>query len=392
MTATPLLKNIRVLDLTNVLSGPFCGYQLALLGADVIKIESPEGGDLARQLGADAGLNKEYLGASFLAQNGSKRSIELNLKNAQDVATFRQLVQTADVVLENFRPGVMDRLGLGYEALKSIKKDIVYCAISGFGKDGPLAGAPAYDQIIQGLSGLMSITGDNETAPLRVGYPLCDTLGGMTAAFAICAALVRRGQSGEGAFLDVSMLDSTLVSMGWIVSNLLIAGQQPTPMGNENFTAAPSGTFSTGNGLINIAANKQQQFEMLCDLLDAPELKTDPRFAERETRKRNRFALKGLIEQQLANADAATWEQKFNAAGIPAGQVLNMSQALRQPQVQHRKLFANVPFGHSNRAELQLARSGFQVDGMATGPATAPPLRGEHREEILGELAVPANA
>lgn len=392
MTATPLLKNIRVLDLTNVLSGPFCGYQLALLGADVIKIESPEGGDLARQLGADAGLNKEYLGASFLAQNGSKRSIELNLKNAQDVAIFRQLVQTADVVLENFRPGVMDRLGLGYEALKSIKKDIVYCAISGFGKDGPLAGAPAYDQIIQGLSGLMSITGDSDTAPLRVGYPLCDTLGGMTAAFAICAALVRRGQSGEGAFLDVSMLDSTLVSMGWIVSNLLIAGQQPTPMGNENFTAAPSGTFSTGNGLINIAANKQQQFEMLCDLLDAPELKTDPRFAERETRKRNRFALKGLIEQQLANADAATWEQKFNAAGIPAGQVLNMSQALRQPQVQHRKLFANVPFGHSNRAELQLARSGFQVDGMATGPATAPPLRGEHREEILGELAVPANA
>jgi len=392
MTATPLLKNIRVLDLTNVLSGPFCGYQLALLGADVIKIESPEGGDLARQLGADAGLNKEYLGASFLAQNGSKRSIELNLKNAQDVATFRQLVQTADVVLENFRPGVMDRLGLGYEALKSIKKDIVYCAISGFGKDGPLAGAPAYDQIIQGLSGLMSITGDSDTAPLRVGYPLCGTLGGMTAAFAICAALVRRGQSGEGAFLDVSMLDSTLVSMGWIVSNLLIAGQQPTPMGNENFTAAPSGTFSTGNGLINIAANKQQQFEMLCDLLDAPELKTDPRFAERETRKRNRFALKGLIEQQLANADAATWEQKFNAAGIPAGQVLNMSQALRQPQVQHRKLFANVPFGHSNRAELQLARSGFQVDGMATGPATAPPLRGEHREEILGELAVPANA
>lgn len=212
----PLLKHIRVLDLTNVLSGPFCGYQLALLGADVIKVESPDGGDLARQLGADTALNKEYLGASFLAQNGSKRSIELNLKAPEDVETFKKLVQTADVVLENFRPGVMDRLGLGYETLKAIKSDIVYCAISGFGKDGPLAGAPAYDQIIQGLSGLMSITGDSETAPLRVGYPLCDTLGGITAAFAICAALVRRGQSGEGAFLDVSMLDSTLVSMGWI--------------------------------------------------------------------------------------------------------------------------------------------------------------------------------
>lgn len=383
---TPLLKHIRVLDLTNVLSGPFCGYQLALLGADVIKVESPDGGDLARQLGADTALNKEYLGASFLAQNGSKRSIELNLKAPEDVETFKKLVETADVVLENFRPGVMDRLGLGYEALKAIKSDIVYCAISGFGKDGPLAGAPAYDQIIQGLSGLMSITGDSETAPLRVGYPLCDTLGGITAAFAICAALVRRGQSGEGAFLDVSMLDSTLVSMGWIVSNLLIAGQQPTPMGNENFTAAPSGTFSTGEGPINIAANKQEQFEKLCDLIGASELKTDARFAERDARKRNRFALKGLIEQQLATADARTWEKKFNEAGIPAGQVLSISQALNQPQVQHRNLFASVPFGNVNRASLQLARSGFQVDGKATGPATAPPLRGQHSEEILSEL------
>lgn len=383
---TPLLKHIRVLDLTNVLSGPFCGYQLALLGADVIKVESPDGGDLARQLGADTALNKEYLGASFLAQNGSKRSIELNLKAPEDVETFKKLVETADVVLENFRPGVMDRLGLGYEALKAIKSDIVYCAISGFGKDGPLAGAPAYDQIIQGLSGLMSITGDSETAPLRVGYPLCDTLGGITAAFAICAALVRRGQSGEGAFLDVSMLDSTLVSMGWIVSNLLIAGQQPTPMGNENFTAAPSGTFSTGEGPINIAANKQEQFEKLCDLIGASELKTDARFAERDARKRNRFALKGLIEQQLATADARTWEKKFNEAGIPAGQVLSISQALNQPQVQHRNLFASVPFGNANRASLQLARSGFQVDGKATGPATAPPLRGQHSEEILSEL------
>ncbi|QIL73952.1 CoA transferase (plasmid) [Diaphorobacter sp. HDW4B] len=392
MTSSPLLKNIRVLDLTNVLSGPFCGYQMALLGADVIKVESPEGGDLARQLGADAGLNRDYLGASFLAQNGGKRSIELNLKKPEDVETFKSLVQTADVVLENFRPGVMDRLGLGYEALKAIKGDIVYCAISGFGKDGPLSGAPAYDQIIQGLSGLMSITGDSESAPLRVGYPLCDTLGGMTAAFAICAALVRRAHSGEGAFVDVSMLDSTLVSMGWIVSNLLIAGQQPTPMGNENFTAAPSGTFTTGDGPINIAANKQQQFEMLCDIIGAPELKSDPRFAERETRKRNRFALKGLIEQQLAGSNAATWEKKFNDAGIPAGQVLSMAQALSQPQVQHRNLFAQVPFAHSGRSELPLARSGFQVDGYATGPATAPPLRGQHSEEILRELAAVADA
>lgn len=389
---TPLLKNIRVLDLTNVLSGPFCGYQLALLGADVIKVESPDGGDLARQLGADKELNRHSLGASFLAQNGSKRSIALDLKNPQDIETFKRLVETADVVLENFRPGVMDRLGLGYKQLQAIKKDLVYCAISGFGQDGPLAKSPAYDQIIQGLSGLMSITGDEQTAPLRVGYPLCDTLGGITAAFSICAALVRRAQTGEGAMLDVSMLDSTLVSMGWIVSNLLIAGQQPVPMGNENFTAAPSGTFSTGNGPINIAANKQQQFEQLCDIIGAPELKTDARFAEREARKTHRFALKGLIEQQLSTADAASWEARLNAAGIPAGQVLSMEQALGQPQVKHRQLFASVPFGQAGRAELQLARSGFHVDGQATGPATAPPLRGEHGDDILRELNIAALA
>lgn len=384
----PLLDNIRILDLTNILSGPFCGYQLALLGADVIKVESPDGGDLARQLGADTELNQQYLGASFLAQNGSKRSICLDLKNPNDVSVFKRLVETADVVLENFRPGVMDRLGLGYSTLKEVKKDIVYCSISGFGKEGPLAKSPAYDQIIQGLSGLMSITGDTQTVPLRVGYPLCDTLGGITAAFAICAALVRRAQTGEGALLDVSMLDSTLVSMGWIVSNLLIANQPPQPMGNENFTAAPSGTFMTGDGPINIAANKQEQFEQLCDIIGASELKDDVRFAEREARKRNRFVLKGLIEQQLSSADAATWESKLNAAGIPAGQVLTVAQALAQPQVMHRQLFASIPFSHAGRTELQLARSGFHVDGKPTGPATAPPLRGEHTEDILRELGI----
>ncbi|MNV65167.1 Formyl-coenzyme A transferase [compost metagenome] len=180
--------------------------------------------------------------------------------------------------------------------------------------------------------------------------------------------------------------------MGWIVSNLLIAGQQPQPMGNENFTAAPSGTFSTGNGPINIAANKQQQFEQLCDIIGAPELKTDARFAEREARKRNRFALKGLIEQQLSTDDAASWEARLNAAGIPAGQVLSVAQALTQPQVQHRQLFAQVPFDHAGRTELQLARSGFHVDGQATGPATAPPRHGEHSAEILRALNIAAHA
>lgn len=194
-----LLAGIRVLDLSNVLAGPFCGYQLAQLGADVIKIEVPGSGDLARQLGADPALNRRLMGASFLAQNAGKRSVTLDLKRDAGRQLFLRLLATADVVLENFRPGVMDRLGLGHARLQEIKPDLVYCAISGFGQDGPLRDNPAYDQIIQGFAGVMSITGDAASAPLRVGFPLADTLGGITAAFAIAAALVRRERTARGS-------------------------------------------------------------------------------------------------------------------------------------------------------------------------------------------------
>ena len=223
-----LLERVRVLDLTNVLAGPFCCYQLAQLGADVIKVEVPGAGDLARQLGADPELNKRLMGAS-LAQNAGKRSVTLNLKNPDGKEVFRRLVGTADVVVENFRPGVMDRLDLGYQELKKLKSNLIYCAISGFGQNGPLKDNPAYDQIIQGLSGVMSITGDKNSAPLRAGFPVADTIGGLTAAFAIAAALFRRERSNEGEFIDVSMLESTLVTMGWAVSNWLIAGIPPEP-------------------------------------------------------------------------------------------------------------------------------------------------------------------
>ena len=186
-TSRPLAQ-IRVLDLTNVLAGPFCAYQLGLLGADVIKVEMPDSGDLARQLGADAALNEQLMGASFLAQNGGKKSVTVNLKSADGKAVMRRLVKTADVLVENFRPGVMKRLGLGYDDLQMVNPALIYCAISGFGQDGPMKNAPAYDQIIQGLSGMMSITGDERSAPLRVGYPVADTIGGITAGLAITSA------------------------------------------------------------------------------------------------------------------------------------------------------------------------------------------------------------
>jgi crotonobetainyl-CoA:carnitine CoA-transferase CaiB-like acyl-CoA transferase len=387
---TDLLAGIRVLDLTNVLAGPYCAYQLALLGADVIKVEAPQGGDLARQLGASPTLNKAGMGASFLAQNAGKRSVMLDLKNEADRERFLDLVASSDALVENFRPGVMARLGLGYKTLKEVRPGLVYCAISGFGQTGPMRDNPAYDQIIQGLSGIMSITGTPETAPLRVGYPVADTLGGLVGAFAIAAALVKQKTSGEGAFLDVSMLECTLSALGWPVSNYLTAGVEPKPMGNENMTAAPSGAFRTGDGLLNIAANKQEQFVTLCRLIGQPELASDPRFAEREARKQNRAALKTLIEAALASASAAVWEEKFNRSGVPAGRVLTIPQVLGERQVTERDMTTRFQ-GLPGMAEpLTVVRGGFMVDGAAPLPVLPPPVLGEHMDEVFSSL--PARA
>ena len=385
-----LLDGVRVLDLTNVLAGPFCCYQLAQLGAEVIKVEMPNTGDLARQLGADPDLNRNLMGASFLAQNAGKKSITLNLKSEGGKDLFRRLVVTSDVVVENFRPGVMERLDLGYFSLKDIRPEIIYCAISGFGQTGPLRDNPAYDQIIQGLSGVMSVTGGPETAPLRVGYPVCDTIGGMTAAFAIAAALHRRAVAGEGEFIDVSMLEATLGTMGWAVSNHLIAGVDPEPMGNENMTASPSGAFQTGDGLLNIAANKQEQFETLCRLIGCDELIIDPHFAEREARKRHRYELKAELERALAKASAEHWETVLNQAGVPAGRVLTVPEALATPQVAGRGFMHHLPNAPGVDRDIAVVRSGMKLGHGDPEPAFPPPTLGQHTDEVLAQLGTTA--
>lgn len=380
------LMGIRVLDLTNVLAGPFCAYQFALLGADVIKVEVPGSGDLARQLGADAELNSRYMGASFLAQNGGKRSITLNLKSAAGCEVLHRLVKSSDVLVENFRPGVMDRLGVGYDVLKAINPRLVYCAISGFGQNGPMRHAPAYDQIVQGLSGVMSITGSEDSAPLRVGYPMADTIGGITAAFAIASALVRQQRTGEGDFIDVAMLDSTIVTMGWVVSNYLIAGVTPRPMGNENFTAVPSGTFRTGDGLLNIAANKQEQFEALMDVIERPELKADPRFSERESRKQNRAALTAEIEQALSAKSARAWEDILSGIGVPSGRVLTVPETLAHPQIVERELLRQFDDVAGLERPIRLTRAGFKMAGGNPDVDSPPPMLSEHTDGILADL------
>jgi crotonobetainyl-CoA:carnitine CoA-transferase CaiB-like acyl-CoA transferase len=377
------LAGIRVLDLTNVLAGPFCTYQLALLGAEVVKIEIPGEGDLARHLGPDPALNEAGIGASFLAQNAGKKSIELNLKDEADRSSFVDLVGAADVLVENFRAGVLARLGFDWDRLRAINEGLIYCAISGFGQRGPMSQAPAYDQVIQGLSGMMSITGTDDVAPLRVGFPISDTVGGLTAALAIAAALVGRQRDGCGRFLDVSMLEASVSAMGWAVSNFLVGGVAPQPMGDQNPTASPSGTFRALDGPLNIAANRQEQFERLCRCVGREDLLVDPRFVDRERRKLHREALNHELNAALGARTALEWEQELNRIGVPAARILTVPQAVELDQLAHRGFFADVPFpGDAHGRRLRVSGTGVLVDGEAFHPTGGPPLLGEHNEQL----------
>ncbi|MFC9688914.1 CaiB/BaiF CoA transferase family protein [Kribbella sp. NPDC056951] len=381
-----LLAGVRVLDLTNVLAGPFAGYQLGLMGAEVIKVEVPGTGDLARNLGGDPELSADGLGISFLAQNAGKRSLTLDLKNPAGREIFERLVRKADVLLENFRPGVLARLGFPVETLHELNPSLVYCAVSGFGQTGPMRGRPAYDQIIQGLSGIMSVTGTPESAPTRTGFPIADTLGGYAAAFAISAALVKRSRTGIGSFLDVSMLETAVAAMGWVVSDYLIGGRVPQAMGNENATSAPSGTFRTADGALNIAANKQEQYVELCRVLDRPDLLTDDRFATRESRKAHRAELKTELEKTLEQASAAHWDNLLANTGVPVAPVLTVEEALSLDQLAERNLFHELPMPDGRERSLRVLGSSVHLNGQPVGPSTRPPLLGEHTTQILTEL------
>lgn len=385
MTAQHPLDGIRVLDLTNVLAGPFACHQLAHMGAEVIKVEAPGRGDLARQLGADAGLNAAGMGVSFLAQNAGKKSVTLNLKHPRGVEILKALVRGADVLVENFRPGVMDRLGVGPDVLRMENPRLIYCAISGFGQDGPWVDRPAYDQIVQGVSGVMSITGDAETAPLRVGYPVADTIGGLTAAMAIASAL---NAPERGCVIDVSMLEAVLATMGWAVSNYLIAGVEPGAHGNENTTSAPSGAFRCKGGLVNIAANKDEQWQALARHLGLETLLDDPDYATREDRKRNRFTLRSLIEARLEGKAARDWARELNALGVPAGAVLSVPEVLAHPQIAERGLVATFQDVPGVDQPVRVLRPGVKLDGSAPEVEGGPPALGADMAEVFGALGL----
>lgn len=277
----------------------------------------------------------------------------------------------------------MARLGLDYAVLAKVNPRLVYCAISGFGQEGPMSMRPAYDQVIQGISGVMHVTGDAQSAPLRVGYPICDTMGGVTGAMAICAALVDSMTTGRGRRIDVSMLEATLASMGWVVSNYLNAGIEPIPMGNENFTAAPSGTFRTADGLLNIAANEDAQYQKLCEVIGRPDLKADPRFEDRETRRGNRLEINEEIAAALMKRSAADWERALIEVGVPAGRVLSVPEILDDAHLHVRDFVSEF----EGIAGIQrVTRGGFLFsEGQASPSSPAPPLS-QHTESWLAKL------
>jgi len=379
------LQGKRILDLTNVLAGPFCTYQLANLGAEVLKIETPVKGDLARNLGADPDLNSKGMGISFLAQNSGKKSITLNLKSKKGKILFRELVSEYDAVVENFRPGVMKRLDLSYESLKKNNSNLIYCAITGFGQDGPLSQNPAYDQIIQGLSGVMTITGDSENNPFRVGYPISDTIGGLTAAMALSAAL---NAPKGGSFIDVSMLEATLVTMGWVISNYLIGGVIPKAQGNENFTSSPSGSFQAKDGLLNIAANKDEQWELLANHLGREDLIENPDFSNREMRKKNRLRLKAELETILTTKLVKEWVEELNKISVPAGPVLSIPEVLSHPQITKRGILTTLENIPGVEKSIDVLKAAVLFDGDHHQIDSNPPLLGADNTSVYSSLGL----
>lgn len=375
------MAQVKILDLTNVLAGPYCCHLLAHLGCEVIKVENPDGGDLARQLGASHKLNKKKMGISFLAQNAGKKSIAIDLRKKSGKEIFFKLVKKCDVVVENYKPGTINKLGIGFDQLKKINKKIILASISGFGQNGSLSNLPAYDQIIQGYSGVMSITGNKKNI-FRVGYPIADTIGGLNAALAIMSLLNNKNR--KASHIDISMLDSVISSMGWVVSNYLNANVIPKPLGNENFTASPSGTFKTKNGMINIAANRQSHFEGVCTAINLKNLIKNKKFFDRQNRLKNRSILKQIIEKKLSKQKTNYWVKKFQNLNVPCGPILTIPEILKHNQIKSRGIIST--FKIKDFSKLKLLKTSMRINNKISSVKSPPPRLGENTNSIMKML------
>jgi crotonobetainyl-CoA:carnitine CoA-transferase CaiB-like acyl-CoA transferase len=383
---TKAFAGIRVLDFSQVLAGPSCTQQLALLGADVIKIEEPAAGDQSRGLLADNDIGRIGMSPYFLSMNANKRSMTLDMKHPRAAEVLARLAASADVVVQNFRPGVITRLGFGYEAVRAIKPDIIYCSISGYGQDGPFATAPAYDGAVQAVSGLMAVTGQPDGPPTRVGSSIVDLSTAMMAAFAIASALYRRLVTGEGQHVDVAMFDTALALMAPMASVWLNTGRAPERLGNGSPAYLPTAdSFPVGGGEILIAALTERQWQGICTAINRPELSADPRFATMEARRANAAALRALLIDTFASADAAEWEKRLSAAGVPAAPILDLQDALKHPQLAYRNIVSRLPGAAGIDREIALSGSGFTAGRDGPEVVAPPPAKGQHTADILRE-------
>ena len=383
------LSGVRVIDLTRVLAGPYCTQILGDLGADVIKIERPGTGDDTRRFAPpflkDADGNDTPESAYFMSANRNKRSLALDISKPEGQAVVRRLAAGADAVVENFKTGNLARYGLGYEALKEANPRLVYCSITGFGQTGPYAGRPGYDFLVQAMGGIMSITGEPEGEPQKVGVPIADIMSGMFAAVAVNAALRHAALTGEGQYIDIGMLDT---QVAWLVNagmNYLYSGDLGR-LGNAHPNIVPYQVFATADGYIVVAIGNDGQFRRFCDMVDRADLARDARFATNDARVRNREACIAELRPVFAARPSADWLAALEAAGIGCGPINRLDQVFDDPHVKARGMVAEVPHPAAGGAPARLIASPLKLSGMAPGIRRPPPLLGEHSEEVLREL------
>ena len=381
--------NVRILDFTQVLAGPYGSYQLALLGADVIKVERREGEDMRR-----TPLSREWtdrgLAPGFLAANGNKRSLTLDLTKPEAIEIVKKLAQHADVVMENFRPGVMDKLGIGYAALSAINPRLIYCAVSGFGQTGPERNSAGYDGKMQALSGIMAITGHQATGPTRAGFAVCDVLSGLTAAFGVSSALFQRTHTGKGQLVDVSMLEASLACLSGPIADFSIAGHRQRLSGNQAVSRKPTANlFKAREGYLLLAVNNERQYRALMTALDREDTLEDRRFVDWFARQDNESALRAIIEQALAKRTPREWEKILDAAGAPCASIWKVEEVIDHPQIVARGAIQEID---TQYGRLRLAGSGFRLAHGGGRLDTVAPELGAHTDEVLHALGYDQSA
>jgi crotonobetainyl-CoA:carnitine CoA-transferase CaiB-like acyl-CoA transferase len=377
------LEGVRVVDLTRILAGPYCTQALADAGAEVVKVEEPGRGDDTRGWGPPF-VDGES--AYFLAVNRGKRSLTLNLKEPRGRDLLWRLLGTADVVVENFRPGALGRMGFAFDEVHRRLPRIVYASVSGYGPDGPWGGRPGYDAVVQGEGGLMSLTGAPDGVPYKVGASLVDVIAGMTAVQGILLALLRRATTGRGGRVDVSLLESLLATLSYHNSTYLLAGQEPTRLGNRHPNLAPYETFEAADGYVTVGVGSEALWRSFCAAIDRPALAEDPRFATNRQRVTSYGELRATLEPVFRGRTVAAWLDALERAGIPAGRVRSVAEALDNPQVSARGLLLELQ--HPRLGRGRYVGSPIHLDGAGRGSLLPPPLLGQHTDQVLGELGL----